>query len=81
MSTKGDKKKTDRNVNTLQGDETNRWNRMFRLLFPDVEDDAMPNALADEEGPYFATAIAVTDDTGMGQWEDEAIPEEDADME
>lgn len=57
----------------------NRWNRTFRILFPDVDDDALPSALADdvEAAPYFAVAV----DPGLEPWEGGALPQEDANME
>lgn len=55
----------------------NRWNRTFRILFPEVDDDAIPSALADEEAPYFAVAV----DPGLEQWEEEAVPGEDEEIE
>lgn len=68
--------KTDM-IDTRQGDEVNRWNRMFRILFPEVDEEALPSALADEEAPYFSVAAV---DPGLQQWEAE-VPEEDADVE
>lgn len=40
-----------------QGDEGSKWRRMFRILFPDVEQDAIPDDLVYESPAYLAAPI------------------------
>lgn len=39
-----------------KGDEQARWKRMFRILFPDVDESAIPDGTVYDNASYFAPA-------------------------
>lgn len=52
----------------MQGEENHKWKRMYRILFPDIEQDAIPDGLVYESAAYFAGPI----DPNLEGWQQAA---------
>lgn len=60
----------------MKGDENGKWKRMFRILFPDVEQDAVPDGLIYEDVAYFTAQI----DPNLEGWQGAAPQVQQADQ-
>lgn len=55
----------------VQGDENSKWKRMYRILFPDVELNAIPDG-SFYDASYFVAPI----DPNLESWQQTTPPEQ-----